>query len=329
MKFDDFLKNAINKNFWAKQKVICFIGNDHPFLFFNYFFTKCKNNNFLPAEYKNLPLNTTDSIQLMGSLQQSFLGQLNFYWLSECEIKTSGSKKNNILDFLLQYKGPNFIAFYLNEEKINSQIRNKLKKILTIEISPLVDEKLFKQIASFFNQKISSEHFRFISNLLKNNNASIDQAFMWIKYLELTSNKASNKVYEYLTSIISEEQPSLNKLSQLFFSRKAKPFFDLWAKIHNEYSEMFWIAFWSEQIFKAYYVVKFLNKKNFMQARKISFRLPFSFINNDWKTFSLNELSKQHEFIYNNDFKIKKGSTYCFLDLFYFNHFTGFFKSEN
>jgi len=325
MIFTEFLENSINKNFWIKYKIICFTGNDYPFLFFNNFFKKCENKKRLPAEYKSLPLNSTDSIQLMGNLQQSFLGQNNFYWLSECDIK----KNTSNLNFLLNYKGPHFISFYLNEEKITNKIKTQLKKILTINIDSSVDEKLFKKISSFFNQKLTREHLSFISKLTKYANPKLDQAFMWKKYLELISNKSSNKVYEYLTSIISEEQPSLNKLSQLFFARRGKPFFELWSKIHNKYPEMFWLAFWSEQIFKAYYVVNFLNKKNFVQAKKISFRLPFSFTNKDWKNFSLNELSKQHEFIYNNDFKIKRGSTYCFLDLFYFNHFMGVYKREN
>ncbi len=328
MKLTDFLEQSSNPNFWKTHTSICFVGNNYPLIFFNNIFKNYQINKLLPAPYKNLPLNTTNSIQLMSNLQQSFLGQLNFYWLSECDIKAT-NKNNKTLDLLLTYKGPHFIAFYLNEEKINTKIKSQLKKILTVNIETSIDEQTFKKISSLLNQKIRPEHSSFLSKLFKNSTPTLDQVCMWKNYLKVISRKASNEVYKYLASIILEKNPSLNQLSQLFFAKKAKSFFDLWSKIHNEYPDMFWITFWSEQLFKAYYVVKFLNQKNFVQAKKISFRLPFSFINKDWKNFSLKELEKEHQFIYNNDFKIKTGSTYCFLDLFYLNHFTNQYNKEN
>jgi len=154
MIFTEFLENSINKNFWIKYKIICFTGNDYPFLFFNNFFKKCENKKRLPAEYKSLPLNSTDSIQLMGNLQQSFLGQNNFYWLSECDIK----KNTSNLNFLLNYKGPHFISFYLNEEKITNKIKTQLKKILTIKIDspgglPGASQAIFNELKLFKKEK--------------------------------------------------------------------------------------------------------------------------------------------------------------------------------
>ena len=84
---------------------------------------------------------------------------------------------------------------------------------------------------------------------------------------------------------------------------------------------MFWIAFWTNKLFRAYYFIQFFKKKDFAQARSISYGLPFMFVKRDWQNFSLDQLSKYHDFLYTSDFKFKTGSTFYSLDLFYLNHF--------
>ena len=64
-------------------------------------------------------------------------------------------------------------------------------------------------------------------------------------------------------------------------------------------------------------------KNNIIDARKMSYRLPFSFIQKDWKNTSLNELSSLHSMIYDIEWRIKNGGSEEHFDLLFYT----FFKS--
>lgn len=327
MNFIDFLNQSINKSFWEEQKPICFLGKDYPFLFFNNFFRLLNEKKILAAPFRPLLLETTDENKLQSHLQQSFLGQKTFYWLGECEAKESAKSKFKMLDFLINYKGPNFIAFYLDEEKVTAKISAALKKITTIELENFVDEQLFKKICTFFDKNFSKEKLEITKKIFsQTKNIQLDQAYLLLQYLEIISTKTAEKSYQYLLSVTTTLKPELNQLSQHFFAKKEKLFFNTWSKIYQDYPDMFWISFWAEQIWRAFYVKKFLTENNFAKAKSLSFRLPFSFLKTDWKTISSNELANAYQFLYTSDFKLKTGSEICFIDIFYLNHFLGSFS---
>jgi hypothetical protein len=91
--------------------------------------------------------------------------------------------------------------------------------------------------------------------------------------------------------------------------------------MQESYPQLFWIVFWSEQVWRAHFVVTFLKDNNITQARSMSRRLPFSFIKTLWKKYSLKELAEANSFLYKADYAAKTGSTFCTLDLFFTNHF--------
>ena len=81
----------------------------------------------------------------------------------------------------------------------------------------------------------------------------------------------------WLEKIITPER-SLFTLSTYFFAKKAQLFFAEWKNIFGQYSEQFWIAFWSEQLWRAHHYVDYSKAKQFALAKKIGYRLPFTFM---------------------------------------------------
>ena len=62
------------------------------------------------------------------------------------------------------------------------------------------------------------------------------------------------------------------------------------------------------------------------QAKTMAFRLPFSFIQTDWKKYAPAELRAAHDFVYGMDHQLKNGGdAFCF-DLFYSKFFSGQFR---
>jgi hypothetical protein len=125
---------------------------------------------------------------------------------------------------------------------------------------------------------------------------------------------------EWFNKIIAADV-SLFTLSTYFFAKKSKQFFQLLAHIGPQYSEIFWVSYWSEAVWKAHYYIAFTKAKQFSEAKKISTRLPFNFIQRDWKLHSPESLKKAHQHLYEIDFSLKNGGSQGMLDLFYSRYF--------
>jgi hypothetical protein len=323
--FRAFLKQAKNTLFWEKNKVVCFKGRggDYPCLFFTQLFDFLEQKGILPAPRKNLFIDSTEKKNIFESLQQSFLGQRTFYWLSEYQFgKIEKGNKKELFDLLTHYNGENFVSFYLHVEKLTAQCKNNLKNMLVINIDEFVDKVLLNEILQLFDKKFDANKREFIKQIFKISQTLLwDKALLLVYYLELVNVRYLNEYQDYLFSLLVDLKPSLHLLAQHFFTKKPEQFFNIWSKVYQDYSEMFWISFWTSKIFRAYYFIQFAKQKDFAKARSVSFGLPSMFVKGDWQNFSLKQLSNYHTFLYTNDFKVKTGSTFYSLDLFYLNHF--------
>ncbi len=320
MKFKEFIDNLNTTSFKFNKRITCFVGDESPLLFFSNLFELLKAKSKFPAELKKINLNSKDKAYFYSSLTQSFLGQSNFYWLGDIAQVFSSKNKVELLKFLSTYKGPHFISFFLPKDE-KREIKSISKNIEIIEIENNVDKSIFIELLDLFEVKTNKQKLKVIGDkIFLNSTYSLDVACMLMKYFELINIRYADEFSNYLSSVLGS-QPSLYTLSDAFFAKKEKFFFDLWQDIGSCYSDMFWISFWSDQIFRAYYVVKFLEQKDFVKAKRSSFRLPYNFMKRDYKQFSLEKLANYYEFLFNIDFAIKKGSSFCSLDLFYLNHF--------
>ncbi|KKP22488.1 MAG: hypothetical protein SZ59_C0006G0029 [candidate division TM6 bacterium GW2011_GWF2_28_16] len=320
MKLLDFLdeiKNNENINF----RTICFTGENYYILFLSRLLSFLQNQNKLPAQYRNLIIDSLEKREIQSNLAQTFLGQKYFYWLGDCMQAKLVQKE---IDLLLNYTGPHFIAFYLDKEKSASIFKSSDKNNLNIiELSDNLDLDSIINILNFFEIKLTNKKIALIKQVFLNldNNINLDQLSILVNYLDLIKAEPDINIINYLTLLIGKNSPSLNLLAKYFFEKNAKEFFNIWVQINKDYPDVFWLSFWSEKLYRAYFVVKYLNNNNFAKAKSVSFGLPYNFIKSDWKKNSINQLSSYHDFLYTNDYKIKTGSQFCFLDYFYLNYF--------
>ena len=336
MKLIEFLEQIKQKKQLPTKQVTCFIGNDYPYLFFTKLFSfldkkqsrlaQCLPSRWLPSEYKVLNFESTDKKELQSSLSQTFLGNTSFYWLSNATVKSTDKKGTKLLQFLTKYNGPHTIAFYLDKTKGSKFLKNlnvNVSNVNVIEIDNDLDLTSIKKIFNFFEFKITYNKQKLFNKIFADtlSNFNLDQVCTLMQYFDLIGSKNTDEFVSYLSEIVNKTSPSLNLLGKYFFENKPQQFFNVWSKIEKNYPDIFWISFWSEKIYRAYFVVKFLKDKQEFKAKSLSFGLPYMFLKRDWKSFSLNILSNYHNFLYTNDFKIKTGSKFCFLDLFYLNHF--------
>lgn len=320
LEFQEFLLKAKENSFWQTNKVFVFYGQFYTVLFFINLFEFLENKKILPYSFKNLLItnflsSNTGKIDFSSALKQEFLGIKTFYWLGFFEDK----KSDNLSKILFNYSGPNYIALFTDQEKI---LNNFSPDTVAILLPDTIDKFLFKKILNFFEINLSRQKIDLLDKIYSVIiNLNLDQVFNLCRYLELISVKNLDDFYNYILNIVSGVSPSLNLLSQYFWSRKPELFFKIWEQVYKDYSDMFWVSYWSEQIWKAYFVCKFLQDNKFGQAKSLTYGLSYNFIKLDYKNYSLKDLQSYYQFIYDIDYKVKIGSTFTSLDLFYFKHF--------
>jgi hypothetical protein len=328
--------------------VLFFVGTEYPFLFFMQLRKKVQSVG-LAVELLDASLLSIDDIKI--KLETQFLGQSCVYMVTALE------QESSLLSYLAQYQGPHTVILYgipeqrelfesksqlskglpakeLEKEIVEKELPAKdlatqslISKKLVIDLPDFVDKTLFTHMARWFDLAITPGIERFIGELFKRcDTLGLEQACMLMHYVPLG-------VYEplffeqWLEIIITPAQSMFN-LSQYLFQKNGDRFFLQWKAMADTYSAPFWISFWSEQLWRASMLV-FLNKqKKYTDARKIAFRLPFSFINRDWQGYSFAELAAAHDFMYRLDWHVKNGGSDLGLDLFYARFLSGSFSGR-
>jgi len=311
MRLSEFLKSLDSPDLLVKNKVLLFKGSgQYPLIFFSFFVQRIKS--LLDIEVQSLDLAIEREAIIKSKLETSFLGLKTFYWLHDIG-SLKAKPRAQWIKYLKRYEGPNIVAFFAG-----SAVRSSIKEGVTIiEVNDSVDKRNFLSMVKFLDRPLSKSFEKIIDTLFRTNlNLPLDQACMLMHYAFLIGGGYKEFETSWLDKIVVP-QKSFFTLSQYFFDKNSKHFFQLWSKISSDYPEQFWIAFWSEQLWRACNVVKLLKNKDFAQAKSVSFRLPFSFMQRSWRELSQLELQNAHDFIYSIDYSLKNGGKSFSLDLFY------------
>ena len=307
-----FLEKIINKTGSSSlPPVFCFVGKKYPALFFQHLHKLYKNNNhvlqFLDAQ------SLLEDASARSMLEMSFLGSKMLYVLQDFSV-FDPKKQNTLLQYLTGYKGPHTIQFF-SEQPI-------MVKIPTVVLPHDIDQQLFVTLFTMFfpeqQQKTKSSVIQ--AFFKKYTFCSLENACLLMNYVLVLGAKSEHAVEELFEHLFVPEK-SLFVLSTYFFARQEKEFFGWWQLIKHDYSDVFWTTFWSEQLFRAHAYKELMQQKDIFQAKKCAFRLPFSFVQREWKQVTFEQLKKAHDTITTIDWHIKNGIAPHFEQFF-----LGFFK---
>lgn len=308
------LANILDDKTFTDHRVVCFTAKNYPFNFFKLLFPFLKKQHNLSVS--NLFINNASDWQACKiSLEMSFLGQSSYYWLHELGVDSK--TRQQIYKYLANYQGPHHILIFINSE-------DALPETLSHKID--LDFKINKEINSLVKLFPSTNHFRiikFIKNIQEHLNMpfTLDQLCLLMQYGSLVRDLEEFDL-KWIQQIIGAEQ-SLFELSKHFLFRDSKAFYKSWALVQTAYSEQFWIAFFSEQLFRAYWFIIYQKSGDFKLSKQIGFRLPFDFMKTGWRYIDPNLLKSTHHFLYQVDYQLKNGGSELWLETF----LNKFFKS--
>lgn len=316
LSFIQFLSKSHDPSWFAQYPVIYFKGAlpESPLLFFSLL------NSTLKAAGLRVEFLSSDAQESIfrAKLQTTFLGMSSYYWLHSS--RTTEKEYTALAHELSTYKGPNSVGMYVPDAF--SIIPDSTHCV--VDLPTHVDQKTFVQCAQFFGKKTGNSAS--IAKLfLGSPNFSLDTACLMMQYLSVLGTHIDPFVDDWMPQLVRSEN-SLFTLSTHFFGKKPKLFFELWNDMGNEYADIFWLTYWSEQLWRAYHFVDLSTKKQHGDAKKVSMRLPFSFMQRDWKQCSLAELKNAHSYIYALDYTVKNGGSTIGIQLFYSKFFLGDFR---
>lgn len=254
--------------------------------------------------------------QISSQLQTSFLGMQLTYWLKGIE-ELDKKTQQMLFRYLATYEGPHRILLFCpDQNSLDSSTA------LTIHVPEYVNESLLGALLHMSKKKNAQVEKQLVSLVKAHQNLTLDQACMAFEYTKILSRP--DEVAQMLDRIIESEK-SLFALSQHFFAKNATEFYRLWATYQEYYPMTFWCVYWSEQLWRAYFTRAYLEKSQYVHAKTVSARLPFSYLQKDWKKSSLRELKNAHQWMYDLDRSYKNNiETESGIDLFY----TKFFLNE-
>jgi len=288
-------------------------------LFFSFLFKRI-------AQLFNLQLVTIDASEreekdIRAALEVSFLGSSYCYLIKNLE-EFSAAQLKTLISYLEQYKGPHKVIVYCKAEtKVSSK-----KGALIIKADDAADAKLYTKLYEYIHTEQLSLEDLFVKKLFSIcKTITLDEAYMMITYQKVLGKRSEEFFDTWLPHIIVPDL-SLFTLSQYFFAKDQKNFSALWHKIHDKFPDEFWTSYWSDQLWNAAaYLQKMSNQESIGNAK--AYRLPFSFMQRDYKRYALAELSQAHTFLYSIDYNLKNGAGYQAVDLFCAQFINGGFRS--
>ncbi len=283
-------------------KVFCFSAALYPLLFFHHVMTFLKRNK-VRIETINC---TADIAMLKARLSTiSFSGE-TIYWLEDFS-SLSDKKQLEMFEYLRLYEGPHRVLLF--SDKVPTGFNS-------IELPQDITPQDFSKVRFLISDHLL-EKSNFAAQMgMYADYLSLDSLCLFAHY-ELVLGKNSDEFFTQWITRIIDPTNSLFILSQHFFAKKSKPFFRQWSTISEQYLPAFWATFWADQIWRAYMYTNLMKQKRYADAKKVQYKLPFSFINRDWQRYNLAELINAHQFLTSLDFRLKNGNSEIGLEHFY------------
>ncbi len=289
--------------------LVTFISHDSPAKLGSTFcFITKQNSSLITKIFKKKFESVSNQISIIDSLDSQaalkaqlmmgFLGEISVFWLSENLL----SENSTVSSLLHAYSGPNIIGYVSKIVPAQEGTQE-----IIIEVPEEVTYEEFTRLFSFLYPAQSAKCTQIVKQLFRISTVlNIDSVFVLMHYCILVGNKSDAFLHEWLPTLLNPEK-SLFTLSSLLFAKKEQQFFQLWTMICDDYSDPFWTTFWSEQLFKATLFCLLMHDKNFTKAKRVAYRLPFSFMQKDWKLVTVDKLKQAHDHLYSIDWNIKNG----------------------
>jgi hypothetical protein len=302
------------RNMHAYTRVIFFVlEEDQPYPLL--FVARCLQRLGADTPVVRLDLELLEEKDIYRELETSFLGQERVIWLSGLTA-LSERAATTWITYIQNYTGPHRIICAVASNRMPTTTLDQ------VAVTHMINKRECSALYAFLAQRplhqVELERIQHI--FTQHETIALDMACILFEYLSLVGRDAQEFMQDWLVRLMPA-QSSLFALSQHLFARSLVPFMTHWAALKPLYSDQFWIAFWSEQFWRASWYIYYMRQKQSQQAKKIGFRLPFSFLQKDYRSYSIERLAGCVTQLYLVDTAIKHSRASDGIDLFLYRFF--------
>jgi len=300
----------------SQASVIIFQSEKYMPIFFMHIFDLLKRSNF---SVKVIDIQSHENVW-KSQLETSFLGFECLYWLGDVSILKT-QQQHDIMKYIASYQGPHRLLLFC-DNKIEF-VKKHHMLVIKIQDKIFIDDS--KKLLIKSKGKESFGFQIFLQQLYAcKKSFSIDELCLLHKYQYLITSDNQEFYTTWIPRLIIPDT-SLFLLSQLLFEKEASKFFILWLKMKPLYADMFWISFWSDQLYKSYFFIYFTNIGNYGALKQVSYGLSFVFMKQSYKQYQLDELIHFHTALYFVDTALKNGGHSYQIDQLFIDFFIGKF----
>jgi hypothetical protein len=279
-------------------RIACLVGPT-PSYFFSQLHARMRIQSQLPVE--RIACDQEEMASIINKCATTFLGQTYIYWLYGSEL-LSEQDSSTLMSYLQTYQGPHILIIVAQNELLQSAKKNMLQ----VAIPQTLTKKQLEKVAELLYPEAASSLYTKLQTTSISSEYTLDTATLTLSYIRLIGNSVDEFKKDWYPKLLPADN-SLFTLSTHFFAQQKEQFFAMWSEVQHDYPDQFWIAFFSEQLFKAYGFIAHSRKNDHIGAKKMGYRLPYSFMRTDWKRYSLEQIAHMHHELYQLDYHIKQG----------------------
>lgn len=297
----------------TSQSIGFTIEQTYPLLFFSLFFKKSRSDQII---YLDVAEQQEESIK--ARLESTFLGSVSTYRLGGLH-ELSKPALQQWLQYITAYQGPNKIIFVVPQD-IAEPYKKQASSILFVDIPLHLNKASFTSLFSRFVHNPSLTEKRYIEQLYaRTDKIPLETACLLLYYVPVIGSDAQEFFAKWVDKLLVPEA-SLFLLSGHLLAGQTTQFLKMWSSMKDQYPEQFWLSYWSEQIWRALFYCRAMQERDIAGAKKIGYRLPFSFLQKDYRTCDIKLLQAAHSQLYDLDVRLKNGAGLLGLDLFFLRY---------
>ncbi len=250
----------------------------------------------------SFPVHSSDVSAFTAQLSQSFLGQSLVYWMIiPAATQKTAKVRQQVLQFLTTYTGPHTVWAVISPDEVIEG-----RSVPRIAVPATISAPQLLSLAEMLNMVRSATVIDGLEIVPRRSDLSLDAATLLLVHAGYVPTRNRDEAVTFLRQLLPQDI-SVSMLAELFFKQEWTAFVHEWARVSSSYSDMFWISFWTEQLWRAYWVCWYMQRGQQTRARSIGYRLPAAVMNGGWRTLDRETLRLQYEKMVLLDAGIKRG----------------------
>ncbi len=289
MRFVEFLKKS--REDLQQASVIVLVAPEYPLLCVQRIVHFLAQKLARPVRFLDLSVFSFD--QICAQCTMSFLGKEFVFCLGDVDV-LRGAERAKLLDYIVSYNGPHTVIFFSTQA---------VDGVFTLNVPLQIQERDMRDLHVLCGE----DHVARASMLCRPiGTCSLEQAIRLIDYGSVLGSQRTAFLTYWLPHLVRSET-SLFQLSGALFAGDVHAFGQQWHALTEVYDFPFWLVYFSEQFFRAYFFIKYKRAGAHELAKKISYRLPFSFIQRDYKCYEPPIFLRAHKELRALDAHLKTG----------------------